>query len=107
MKSVAILGSTGSIGASTLDVIARHPDRFRVAALTARERRDLLLEQCRRFRPALAVLADADQARQLADDLRRAGVATEVATGEAGLTAAACAADIVMAAIVGDRKSVV
>jgi 1-deoxy-D-xylulose-5-phosphate reductoisomerase len=103
VKGVAILGSTGSIGTSTLDVLARHPDRFRVVALAARGRRAALLEQCLAFRPELAVLAEPDGGGELAAALRSHGLKTEVATGEAGLTAAATlpGADIVMAAIVG------
>jgi 1-deoxy-D-xylulose-5-phosphate reductoisomerase len=103
MTGVAILGSTGSIGQSTLDVIARHPDRFRVVALAARDRREALLEQCRRFRPELAVLADPAGAAEFERALRGEGLAIRVATGEEGLTAAAtlAGADVVMAAIVG------
>ncbi|MBS0394988.1 MAG: 1-deoxy-D-xylulose-5-phosphate reductoisomerase [Proteobacteria bacterium] len=103
MRGIAILGSTGSIGRSTLDVVARHPERFRVVALAARGRREALLEQCRRFRPELAVLAEPEGAGELAAALRAAGLATQVATGEDGLVAAAThpGADAVMAAIVG------
>jgi 1-deoxy-D-xylulose-5-phosphate reductoisomerase len=103
LSGVAVLGSTGSIGRSTLDVIARHPERFRVVALAARSRHDLLLEQCRAFRPALAVLGDATHADVLAAALRAEGLATELAVGEPGLIAAATApgVEVVMAAIVG------
>ncbi|HYF43235.1 MAG TPA: 1-deoxy-D-xylulose-5-phosphate reductoisomerase, partial [Ramlibacter sp.] len=57
-QRIAVLGSTGSVGTNTLDVIARHPDRFEVAALTASTQVDLMLEQCARFQPRLAVMAD-------------------------------------------------
>ena len=103
MKGVSILGSTGSIGCSTLDVVGRHPERFGVVALSARDRWQPLLEQCRRFRPALAVLADPAAAALLAAALKAEGLPTEVMAGAEGLVAAATApgADIVMAAIVG------
>ncbi|MEI8298035.1 MAG: 1-deoxy-D-xylulose-5-phosphate reductoisomerase [Pseudomonadota bacterium] len=103
MKGIAILGSTGSIGQSTLDVLARYPERFEVVALTARARWQLLAEQCRRWRPQLAVLADPTHAAELRAALAAAGLRTEVLTGEAGLVVAATlpAAHIVMAAIVG------
>ncbi len=103
MRGVAILGSTGSIGQSTLDVIARHPDRFRVVALAARHQWQALAAQCARFRPALAVLADPANASDLRAALAAGGLATEVMVGEQGLVAAATAtgADVVMAAIVG------
>ncbi|HEX7045738.1 MAG TPA: 1-deoxy-D-xylulose-5-phosphate reductoisomerase [Burkholderiales bacterium] len=102
-RGVAILGSTGSIGASTLDVIARHPERFRVAALTAHRRVDAIFEQCRRFEPPLAVMVDAGAAEELARRLRAAGLATEVRAGAEAVAEAAAAADatIVVAAIVG------
>jgi 1-deoxy-D-xylulose-5-phosphate reductoisomerase len=100
---VAVLGSTGSIGRSTLDVVARHPDRFRVVALTAHRDAARLLEQAVQFRPELVVLVDPSDARTLEDGLRRAGVAATVLTGSEGLeTAATCSGvDVVMAAIVG------
>jgi len=102
-KGIAILGSTGSIGVSTLDVVARHPDRFKVVALTARSRWQTLAAQCIQFRPEVAVVADASVAQPLMLALREAGCPTEVLIGEAGLEAAAtlASADIVMAAIVG------
>lgn len=102
-RGVAILGSTGSIGANTLDVLARHPDRFRAVALTANRQVDVIFEQCRRFRPRLAVMLDPDAAQTLARRLRAAALDTEVQAGPEGLAAAAAAADapIVVAAIVG------
>ncbi|MCX7125650.1 MAG: 1-deoxy-D-xylulose-5-phosphate reductoisomerase, partial [Gammaproteobacteria bacterium] len=65
MQSVTILGSTGSIGQSTLDIIARHPDRFRVEALTAHKNIALLFQQCQKFKPRFAVLKDETLAKQL------------------------------------------
>jgi 1-deoxy-D-xylulose-5-phosphate reductoisomerase len=100
---VAILGSTGSVGTSTLDVIARHPERFEVVGLTSNQRVDLLLEQCRRWKPRCAVLPDAARAQALRDALRAHGVRTEVLAGAAALgeLAASDEVDTVMAAIVG------
>jgi len=72
VKRVAVLGSTGSIGVSTLDVLARHPDRYSVTALAAASNRAALLEQCVRFRPGVAVLQDPESARLLALELRAA-----------------------------------
>ncbi len=102
-KGIAILGSTGSIGRSTLDVVARHPDRFQVVALTAGAQWQVLAEQCRQFRPRVAVLAEPTHAGELAAALASAGLATEVLAGPDGLVAAAtlAGADVVMAAIVG------
>ncbi|MDN3518384.1 1-deoxy-D-xylulose-5-phosphate reductoisomerase [Aquisalimonas lutea] len=100
--SVTVLGSTGSIGTSTLEVMAAHPDRFRVAALTGHRNVELLASQCRRFRPGLAVVADAAAAADLDRRLRAEGVATEVQYDTEGLEAAVDrAADITVAAIVG------
>ena len=103
MRQLVILGSTGSIGQSTLDVVARHPDRFRIVALAAASRWQELLEQCLRHRPELAVLIDPEGARELAAALKAAGSRTEVLAGEAALATAASlpTADTVMAAIVG------
>jgi 1-deoxy-D-xylulose-5-phosphate reductoisomerase len=83
--------------------VGRHPDRFRVVALTARSDTAGMLDLCRRFRPQLVAMADPDAARRLASDLRAAALDTEVVAGEEGLVAAAGhpAADYVMAAIVG------
>ncbi|MDB5991728.1 MAG: 1-deoxy-D-xylulose 5-phosphate reductoisomerase [Herbaspirillum sp.] len=103
MQAVTILGSTGSIGVSTLDVLARHPDRFEVYALTAHTSVDALLAQCKQFRPRVAVVAHAEAAQQLHKGLRALGLDTEVAYGAAALcdVAAAAQCDVVMAAIVG------
>ena len=103
MKGVTVLGSTGSIGVSTLDVIARHPERYRVIALTANRDVDGLFEQCLKFRPRLAVMADEAAAAQLAQRLWTHSSETEVLQGMVGLeqVAAMPEADYVMAAIVG------
>jgi len=103
MQRLAILGSTGSIGTSTLDVAARHPDRFRVFALTAHQRIDRLFEQCVAFLPEVAVVGDAHGAAELEQKLRAARLNTEVAYGPQALSAVASASgcDAVVAAIVG------
>ena len=103
IQNIAILGATGSIGASTLDVIARHPSRFRVAALTAHRQVDELAELCRRHRPAVVCVADASQAPRLRERLAAAGASCRVLAGEEGLveTASLPEVDCVMAAIVG------
>ncbi|KXS39695.1 MAG: 1-deoxy-D-xylulose-5-phosphate reductoisomerase [Halomonadaceae bacterium T82-2] len=102
-QRVTVLGATGSIGTSTLDVIARHPERYRVHALTAGSRRESLLEQCRVHRPAVAVLAREADAAWLRERLAAADIATEVRAGEAALVEVAEAGEVevVMAAIVG------
>jgi 1-deoxy-D-xylulose-5-phosphate reductoisomerase len=104
MKKITILGSTGSIGVSTLDVIARHPDRFEVFALSANSRVEELAQQCKKFQPRYAVMPESnDAASQLSKLLRELGLKTEVLTGAAQLDAIAAHADTdyVMAAIVG------
>ncbi len=103
MIGVSVLGSTGSIGVSTLDVLARHPDRFKVAALTANRDLDGMERQCLRFRPELAVMADPAAALALEERLRGRLPGTRVAAGNDGLCEAAAmsGADYVMAAIVG------
>ena len=102
-RKVSILGATGSIGGSTLDVIARHPERFRATVLTAQRNVDALVALCVTHRPELAVIADAALENQLTQRLRAAGVQCEVASGHDALTAAAASArcDTVVAAIVG------
>lgn len=99
MQSITILGATGSIGVSTLDVLARHPDKYRVHALSAHNRVDELAAQCRAFLPARAVVGTADGAARLATLL--AGLPIDIAHGEAALCEIAAEADTVMAAIVG------
>ena len=103
MKGLAILGATGSIGVSTLDVVARNPGHFSVRALTGCHNWALLLEQCRRFRPAVAVLADAEAAARLAAAVAAEGLDVQVEAGAEALAHAAARADVdfVMAAIVG------
>jgi len=103
MQNITILGATGSIGVSTLDVIARHPDRYRIYALTAHSKVDDLAAQCVRFLPEVAVVGSAEAASALAALLKQAGVATDVLWGEKALcqVASASGCDTVMAAIVG------
>jgi 1-deoxy-D-xylulose-5-phosphate reductoisomerase len=103
MKNVLILGATGSVGKSTLDVIARHPDRFRVAGVTAGRRIDDLIGICRLHRPDFAVIGPDVDFTAAKRDLRAASPRTELLAGEEGLVAAATApnVDTVMAAIVG------
>jgi 1-deoxy-D-xylulose-5-phosphate reductoisomerase len=99
---ITVLGATGSIGVSTLDVISRHPDRFEVVALTGHARIEALAEQCRRFRPAYAVVGDPEAAKRLTGMLDDDAV-TEVLHGPRALCEVACLPEIdaVMAAIVG------
>jgi 1-deoxy-D-xylulose-5-phosphate reductoisomerase len=103
MRRIAVLGATGSIGASTLDVVARHPDRFQVTALAAHRSVDALVQLCVRFRPQLAVIADATCEAALRTGLAAAGVACRIAAGPAALIEAASDSDCdtVVAAIVG------
>lgn len=103
VKNVTILGSTGSIGVNTLDVIARHPLRFRVFALSASTRVDELATQCEKFHPRFAVIADATLADALRTRLKRSASDTEVLAGDAALADIASHkdVDVVMAAIVG------
>jgi 1-deoxy-D-xylulose-5-phosphate reductoisomerase len=103
MKRLAILGSTGSIGVSTLDVAARHPDRFRVAALAAGRNDALLTEQCLAHCPDHAILADADAAERLRAALAARGCTTQVHSGAEALERIVTSpgVDAVMAAIVG------
>jgi 1-deoxy-D-xylulose-5-phosphate reductoisomerase len=102
-KRVAILGSTGSIGVNTLEVIARHPGRFQVFALSASTRVTLLLEQCVRFKPAFAIMASEPHGRELAQQCLNLGLPTRVLWGAEAITTVAShdSVDIVMAAIVG------
>ena len=103
MKNITILGSTGSIGVSTLDVIARHPDRFKVFALSAASRIEELASQCRQFRPRFAAVPDPQKAALLGARLAALDVDAEVVSGEDALAMIASHAgtDMVMAAIVG------
>lgn len=103
MQSVTILGSTGSIGVNTLDVIARHPQRYSVFALTASTQVDLILAQCQAFSPRYAVMASPEHAQQLALKVRELGLSVEVLSGAQALCDVSAHADVhaVMAAIVG------
>ena len=103
VQQVTVLGATGSIGLSTLDVIARHPERYSVFALTGFSRLAELQVLCVQHRPRYAVVPDDASALELQNNLRAAGLATEVLVGEAGLCAVSsdAAVDCVMAAIVG------
>ena len=103
IKNVAVLGATGSIGGNTLDVIARHPQRFRATVLTAHRQVEALVALCVRHRPALAVIADPALEGELARRLAAAGVRCDVASGPAAIAAAAASSlcDTVVAAIVG------
>lgn len=103
VSNITVLGSTGSIGVSTLDVIRRHPDRYRAFALCAHSQIDKLFEQCLEFKPRFAVLRDASLAAQLAERCHAAGLKTEVRYGVEALVelSALPEVDSVMAAIVG------
>src|SRR5690606_16887418 len=102
-RSIAVLGATGSIGASALDVIARHPQRMRASVLAAGGNVEALLALCREHRPAHAAIADPARFGELRDGLRAAGLATEAHAGGDAITALAAgdACDTVVAAIVG------
>ena len=106
-QGIAILGATGSIGTSTLDVLSRHPQRFRVVALTANRNVDRLLQQCRQFKPGFAVMADhaaaAELGQRLAAETPQLAASIEVLAGADALeqVAALPQVDAVMAAIVG------
>ena len=102
-QRLCVLGATGSIGRSTLDVVSRHPDRFAVTALTGFSQADRLFELCERFRPRMAVTADAAGARDLGRRLRAAGLDCEVLHGPEGLARAAALSEVttVVAGIVG------
>ena len=102
-QSITILGSTGSIGTSTLDVLARHPEQFSVYALTASRQVDLMLAQCAQFKPQIAVMVREDAGRLLADRVKAEGLPVEVRWGAQALDEVSCApeVDAVMAAIVG------
>jgi len=103
MMNLTILGATGSIGVSTLDVVARHPDRYKVVALSGHTRIELLAEQCHAFKPAYAVVGSPTDAQRLAHLLLADGVNTEVLHGAEALAQIASLpqVDAVMAAIVG------
>ena len=100
---LTILGSTGSIGASTLDVVSRHPEKFRVFALAGHRQVDKLVAQCKQFRPEYAVVGDADHAAELEKKLKQEGINTQVLYGSQALIDVASADEVsgVMCAIVG------
>ncbi|MET3494875.1 1-deoxy-D-xylulose-5-phosphate reductoisomerase [Variovorax boronicumulans] len=102
-QRVTVLGSTGSVGVSTLDVIARHPERFEVFALSAASKVDDMLAQCARFSPQFAAMASAPHAELLADKLKQNGLKTQVVVGANAIENIASHEDVdaVMAAIVG------
>lgn len=102
-QSITILGSTGSIGTSTLDVLSRHPQAYRVHALTASSQVDLMLAQCAKFKPVVAVMAHESAGRQLADKVKAEGLPVQVRWGAQALidVASQPEVDAVMAAIVG------
>ncbi len=102
-QNVTILGATGSVGLATLDVIARHPARFDVFAISGHTQVERMLEQCRRFRPRIAVMLDADAADRLQKILRAENIATEVSAGPQALDEIATHTEvpIVVSAIVG------
>ncbi len=103
IQHITILGSTGSIGTSTLDVVGRHPDKFKIVALTANSQVDLLFRQCRQFKPCYAVMLDGAAAIRLRELVHDAGMVTEVLSGIEALEQVAVLpeVDAVMAAIVG------
>ena len=102
-QKITILGSTGSIGVNTLDVLSLHPDRFEVFALSAAVQVDLMLVQCRRFKPVFAVMASVPHGQLLAEKIRDHQLSTQVLSGPAALEMIASheSVDAVMAAIVG------
>jgi len=100
-QKITILGSTGSIGVSTLDVIARHADRYQVVALTAHTRVDELARQCAQFQPEFAVVGTAQAAEQLKTRLVAHNLKTIVLYGASALCEVVLRADVIMAAIVG------
>jgi len=103
IQQVTLLGATGSIGKSTLDVISRHPDRYQVYAITANTSIESMVALCERWSPRYAVMSDVDSAARLSVSLRSSGVGTEVLSGEAGMRHVVedPAVDCVVAAIVG------
>ncbi len=103
MRHIAVLGSTGSIGVNTLDVIRKHPDRFKLVALTANTQVELLAAQCEEFAPAIAVIGDAQGAARLNALFLEKNIPTQVLYGPEALVSAVTESgcDTVMAAIVG------
>ncbi|QXZ08282.1 1-deoxy-D-xylulose-5-phosphate reductoisomerase [Comamonas sp. Y33R10-2] len=102
-QKITVLGSTGSIGTNTLDVVARHPDQYEIFALSAATQVDLMLKQCAQFKPRFAVMASAPHAQQLAEKIKKNGLQVQVLQGSDALEVIASHPDVdaVMAAIVG------
>lgn len=102
-QKITVLGSTGSIGTNTLDVVARHPDQYEIFALSAATQVDLMLSQCAQFKPQFAVMASAPHARQLAEKIKQSGLQTQVLQERDALDVIASHPDVdaVMGAIVG------
>ena len=102
-QKITVLGSTGSIGKNTLDVVARHPDRYEVFALSAATQVDLMLQQCAQFKPRFAVMASASHAQLLAEKIKQNGLPTSVLQAQGALEIIASHEEVgaVMAAIVG------
>ncbi|MEO5796402.1 MAG: 1-deoxy-D-xylulose-5-phosphate reductoisomerase [Rhodoferax sp.] len=102
-QNLTILGSTGSVGTSTLDVVSRHPERFAVFALTAATQVDLMLQQCAQFKPRFAVMASAPHAALLAEKIKQNSLPTQVLSAQEAIEMVAShpEVDAVMAAIVG------
>ncbi len=103
MQAITLLGSTGSIGVSTLNVLAQHPDKYRIYALTANRSVDSLFEQCQQFKPEIAVMLDKESAQKLDSKIKSAGLNIQVLSGVDALVQVAESehTDYVMAAIVG------
>ena len=102
-QKITVLGSTGSIGTNTLDVVARHPEQYEIFALSASTQVDLMLRQCVQFKPRFAVMASAPHAQQLAEGIKQNGLVTQVLQAQDALEVIASHPDVdaVMAAIVG------
>ena len=102
-QKITVLGSTGSIGTNTLDVVARHPEQYEIFALSASTQVDLMLKQCAQFKPRFAVMASAPHAQQLAEGVKQNGLVTQVLQAQDALEVIASHPDVdaVMAAIVG------
>ncbi|MEG2048419.1 MAG: 1-deoxy-D-xylulose-5-phosphate reductoisomerase, partial [Comamonas sp.] len=102
-QKITVLGSTGSIGTNTLDVVARHPDQYEIFALSASTQVDLMLKQCAQFKPRFAVMASAPHAQQLAEKIKQNRLVTQVLQAQDALEVIASHPDVdaVMAAIVG------
>ena len=105
LTRLTVLGSTGSIGKSTLDVVARHPDKYRIVALTAQQQDELLFEQCRQFVPRYAVLLDTAASERLSKRIAAAGLEVEVLCGVAELERVATLPEVDAVMEVYDQKT--